>query len=573
MTLSRTLRRSSSVRRSFRSRILSVFLLLCATRSSLALEPAQQPSRKEIIRLEWQVVAREKGVPGRVTSTAIDSKTLDVWLGTWGGGLVRYSGGRFDVFDQFNSGLSGDLVFSVVAAQGRVFAATNGGISSYNPARNEWGLYLARRASQPHSFATQLDILGGKVVAHGPETGSLFYDATADRWIDADLSPPSSRVASYELPTCAEGNSDISAATGLDTMPQRVAIAVYGPRNRTMVLPGSPPQQANDPDRIDVAAVEHAIEEINREGGFRGSVNVELNMIAPGYARYGWTLPEDDVVHFAQQSHVAGIVGFLSDTQPVLNEVVRRTDVPWLTVASPVTSIKVEQNPWVYRCWGDYPRRCRTLLESCAGDRSRSRIAIVRMTETPLSPQLDWFEDHARRRGLTIVADVQWPNTVAEQRQQLHQLVSAEPELILTWSNLTFTASFLRAWREQNDTTRVVVSPDVVVSGLAALVGLEPGDVITLAPSTGGDEIATGDTAPAGEASYSNAAQAHNAARHLARAVDLAGLDRDRIRCALEHLSKSIHGESHFEFTHPPKPVAFMQWRGGKWIRSYAPSG
>ena len=58
---------------------------------------------------------REKdGLPWRVvTGIDVNPKTGDVWLGLFGGGLARFSGGRFDSFHQINSGLVNDVVYAV----------------------------------------------------------------------------------------------------------------------------------------------------------------------------------------------------------------------------------------------------------------------------------------------------------------------------------------------------------------------------------------------------------------------------------------------------------------------------
>ena len=40
-------------------------------------------------------------------------KTGELWIGLFGGGLARFSGGRFDHWDQLNSGLVNDVVYGV----------------------------------------------------------------------------------------------------------------------------------------------------------------------------------------------------------------------------------------------------------------------------------------------------------------------------------------------------------------------------------------------------------------------------------------------------------------------------
>lgn len=100
---------------------------------------------------------RDDGLPFPVVSAIdVDDATGDVWLGTLGGGLFRFTAGRFDVFDQISSGLAGNLVFDVLLHGGRVYAATNGGLSVYDPIDDSWELQLARRADAPEIAVNHL---------------------------------------------------------------------------------------------------------------------------------------------------------------------------------------------------------------------------------------------------------------------------------------------------------------------------------------------------------------------------------------------------------------------------------
>ena len=67
-----------------------------------------------------------------VTAIDVDRKTGDVWLGLFGGGLARFSGGRFDHFNQLNSGLVNDVVYGVAVEGDNIWAATTAGCSRYN---------------------------------------------------------------------------------------------------------------------------------------------------------------------------------------------------------------------------------------------------------------------------------------------------------------------------------------------------------------------------------------------------------------------------------------------------------
>jgi ligand-binding sensor domain-containing protein len=81
-----------------------------------------------------------------VTAIEVDKRTGDVWLGLFGGGLARYSGGRFDHFNQFNSGLVNDVVYGIAMQGDNVWAATTAGCSRYNTVTGEWKIFNEKNA-------------------------------------------------------------------------------------------------------------------------------------------------------------------------------------------------------------------------------------------------------------------------------------------------------------------------------------------------------------------------------------------------------------------------------------------
>jgi ABC-type branched-subunit amino acid transport system substrate-binding protein len=110
----------------------------------------------------WTNWTVDDGLPvPAISAIDFDPRTRDVWLGTWGGGLVRFTGGRFDQFGQLNSGLAGNLVFAVAVAEGTIWAATNGGLCAYDIAGDSWDLHFERRADRDETAITGLCLDGG----------------------------------------------------------------------------------------------------------------------------------------------------------------------------------------------------------------------------------------------------------------------------------------------------------------------------------------------------------------------------------------------------------------------------
>ncbi|MGD8376408.1 MAG: regulator, partial [Acidobacteriota bacterium] len=84
----------------------------------------------------------EDGLPWRVVSSlAWNEKTGELWIGLFGGGLARFSGGRFDHWHQLNSGLVNDVVYGVAVEGDHVWAATTAGASRLDTVTGEWKIF------------------------------------------------------------------------------------------------------------------------------------------------------------------------------------------------------------------------------------------------------------------------------------------------------------------------------------------------------------------------------------------------------------------------------------------------
>jgi len=129
---------------------------------------------------------REKdGLPFQaVTAIDVDKKTGDVWLGLFGGGLARLSGGRFDHFHQLNSGLVNDVVYGVAVEHDNVWAATTAGASRYNTVTKKWTIYTEKNAPMEEIWNYGVSYNEGKVHLAVWGSGVLEFDVATERWKD-----------------------------------------------------------------------------------------------------------------------------------------------------------------------------------------------------------------------------------------------------------------------------------------------------------------------------------------------------------------------------------------------------
>jgi ligand-binding sensor domain-containing protein len=134
-----------------------------------------------------QAWKEEDGLPFQVVSALdVDPKTRDLWIGLFGGGLARFSGGRFDHFHQLNSGLVNDVIYGVAVEKNHIWAATTAGASRYNLITKKWDIYTEKNAPMEEiwNYGVSYDPSQGKIFLGIWGSGVLEFDTATERWQD-----------------------------------------------------------------------------------------------------------------------------------------------------------------------------------------------------------------------------------------------------------------------------------------------------------------------------------------------------------------------------------------------------
>jgi len=125
------------------------------------------------------------GLPWRVISAIdVNPKTGEVWLGLFGGGIARFSGGRFDHYHQLNSGLVNDVVYGLTIENDNVWVATTAGASRYNTVTKKWTIYTEKNAPMEEIWNYGACYDAGKVYLAVWGSGILEFDVATERWKD-----------------------------------------------------------------------------------------------------------------------------------------------------------------------------------------------------------------------------------------------------------------------------------------------------------------------------------------------------------------------------------------------------
>ncbi len=126
-----------------------------------------------------------------------DPQTGDLWIATMRG-LTRYSGGRFTVYTQTNSGLPNNVVYGVDVGGGRIWVATAAGAGCLDPRTGEWKIYDHNNTvmHEPWCYAIKatpelvfIGVWGGGIIEHDPARGTFKEYRDPDRDFHFDLVP------------------------------------------------------------------------------------------------------------------------------------------------------------------------------------------------------------------------------------------------------------------------------------------------------------------------------------------------------------------------------------------------
>lgn len=147
---------------------------------------------------KWKTYTTKDGLAHNgILSIDISKETGDVWLATLGG-LSRWSGGKFENFNQFNSGMPNDLVYMVICEGRDVWVATGGGAGHYDTFTKQWEIFTELNAPmhEPWTYAVSagdnkifIAAWGGGVIEYNTKTKQFRDYTDPDGFMEIDLQP------------------------------------------------------------------------------------------------------------------------------------------------------------------------------------------------------------------------------------------------------------------------------------------------------------------------------------------------------------------------------------------------
>lgn len=147
---------------------------------------------------EFSVITIDDGLSHNyVLSIDISELTGEVWIATMSG-LTRWSAGEMTTYDQFNSGLANDVVYSVVTDDKYVWTATAAGVSKFNTYTDQWEIFNEQNAPmhEPWTYGVAksdekiyIAAWGGGVLEYFKDSGQFRVHKDPDHQMQIDLYP------------------------------------------------------------------------------------------------------------------------------------------------------------------------------------------------------------------------------------------------------------------------------------------------------------------------------------------------------------------------------------------------
>ena len=133
---------------------------------------------------KWHTYTTKDGLAHNgIVSIDVSVLTGDVWIGTLGG-LNRWSAGKFETFNQFNSGLPNDLVYCVWCEGKDIWVATAGGAGHYDTFTREWEIFTEQNAPMHEPWTYGVSAGDGKVYIAAWGGGVIEYDIRTSHFRD-----------------------------------------------------------------------------------------------------------------------------------------------------------------------------------------------------------------------------------------------------------------------------------------------------------------------------------------------------------------------------------------------------
>lgn len=187
-----------------------------------------------------------------------------------------------------------------------------------------------------------------------------------------------------------------------------------------------------------------ALEEANREGGYRGK-DFEL-VRRTDLVQWGQT--SNELARFAYEDQVWAVLSSLdSNHNHVLSRATLKTHLPVVNAGSTDPTLTEHTIPWLVRCINDDRLNTYELMSYIYQVRKHTRVALLRVNDRDGRLGVAEFIKGARRLGHPVLMELRFQNGDTDFRDQLERIRELQVQTLVLWANPPEAALILKQMR------------------------------------------------------------------------------------------------------------------------------
>jgi len=292
--------------------------------------------------------------------------------------------------------------------------------------------------------------------------------------------------------------------------------------------------------------VELAVDQANARGGYRNRLPYKLIIRNDNGL---WGASGNEIIHLAYNEKVWAIIGTIDGANShIAIRVALKAEVPVVNTGDTDPTFVETRIPWVFRCISDDRQMCYLLCDYAYQKLGLTQVAGLRASNRYGRVNIDEFRDGSRRLGHPLVVELQYRIGDTDFRPQLERIGSLNVDGVVTYGDARESGLILKQMREMGMTEQVFLASDrIVADEFLEIVGENPGPVVAGYPydPTRDDPILhafrKAFRQKFKEEPEQYAAHGYDGACILIEAIEKAGLNRARIRDAMQEI-KRYHG-------------------------------
>ena len=290
-----------------------------------------------------------------------------------------------------------------------------------------------------------------------------------------------------------------------------------------------------------------AIEQANEAGGYHKR-RIPFELVVRNDNGL-WGASGNEIINMAYKDKVWAILGTIDGANThIAIRVALKAELPMLT-SGDTDPTYIETNiPWVFRCIGDDRQQNYFILDYLYRKLELERVAIIRSSNRYGRFGVREIRDGSRRLGHPIVVEMAYNVGDEDFSMQLDRIAAANPQAVVHWGDAVEAAKFLNQMRARNMTQPYFCS-DRSVSGEFVRIAGENAEGVFCGypwnPVRDDPKLETfrGDFEERfGAAPDTYAAHAYDGMNMFIWAIQMAGLNRARIRDVLAYRSEPWPG-------------------------------